>query len=202
MTKLGDLKRTGGIPTSALADAPVAGAPTTPLGQLRIARGEDAILPCLGPVYVQMLGHRQENQVESGVIAAMAEHRIPLTDIWVWTVDLERKARTLAFAIRARDDHAQPFGTVDEWLDMEDRVIFACYLRYGEIRDRLDPLAPSFTLNPERAKEIFEAFKKKDRDSLMSFGIDELASWLVSGDVPPSISPTPSSGSSGSSVAT
>ena len=196
MTKLADLKKAGGIPAKALGDAAAAVAPsTTALAQLGLVRGAEATLPVIGPVWIQLLGHGQDNQVEGGVIAAMAEHKIPLGDLWVWTVDLERKARTLALAVREPGDHSKPFGTLEEWIDLDDRVIFACSLKYDEIRDRLDPLAAAYTITPERAEALLDAFKKKDRNRLLCFGIDELASWLLSGAVQPSTCPTPSSGS-------
>lgn len=196
MSKLADLKKAGGIPSHALGTAaPPSTSPPSALAQLTLARGADAVLPVLGPVWIQLLGHGQDNQVEGGTIQAMTEHKIPLGDLWVWTVDLERKARTLAFAVREAGNHSQPFGTLEEWLDLDDRVIYACSLKYDEIRDRLDPLAGSYTITPERAALLFEAFKKKDRNLLLCFGIDELASWLLSGAVQPSTCPTPSSGS-------
>lgn len=194
MSKLGDLKRNGGIPSTALGDGSPPAPSTTALGRLTLARGAPADLPILGPAWVQLISHNQENQVEAGVIEAMTSHKIPLGDIWVWTVALERKVRTLAIAVRESADPTQPFGTLEEWQALDDRIIFACDLVYGAIRDRLDPLASSFTVADHRAAEILDGFKKKDRMHLLSFGIDELVSWLLSGAVQPSISPTPSSG--------
>lgn len=199
MTKLGDLKKSGGISSKALGDAAPIPADPGRLHGIRLARGEDAVLPILGPVWIQLLGHRQENEVEAGVLREMEQHKIPITNVWAWTVELERKARTLALAIRERDDHDKPVGTLEEWCDLDDRVIMACDLHYAATRDRLDPLASTFTVREDRAAEIFAAFKKKERMSLLSFGIDELVSWLLSGAVQPSICPTPSSGSTDAS---
>lgn len=202
MTKLGDLKRGGGIPAKAFGEPPATNPPSK-LSQITLARGEEITLPVLGRVWMQVLGHNQCNLVEGGVIKAMKNHDIPLSsDMWVFTVALERNARMLAYAVRDPDDTSKLFGTVEEWLEMDDQLINACGIRYGEVRDRLDPLAPNFEVNPERAKEITELFKKKEKMSLLSFGIDELVSWLLSGVVQLSSSPTPSSTNTESSSET
>ena len=197
MTKMGQIKQAGGIPASALApDEAKVKASATKLSAARgnAARGEDVTLPIFGSVYAEIIGHTKSNKVEADTLEAMTKARIPLTGGFAWSVDLERKARTLAFAIRDPDDHSKPFGDVDEWLDLDDDIIMACSLVYDDVRNRLDPLGAP-TLTKERAAEIMDAFQKKSRTLLLSFGIAELSAWLLSGDVQLLISPTPSSSS-------
>lgn len=196
MTKLGSMST--GIPAAAL---PKSEAPSgSKLSQIDFARGEEVDLPVLGHVWLQVVAHHQTNVIEGATLKAMRDAGIPVEQMFAYSVDMNRKARTLAMAVFeiTKDGKHVPFGTTEEWLNMvDDNVIYACHLKYDEMKDRLDPLAGGVT--EERAAEILMAMQKKSRALLLSFGISELVSFLLSSDVQQSMFPTRSSGSSESS---
>lgn len=198
-SKLGQ-RLTGGIPASALGKGdPAAAVPRASLLSTRTAaapaRGEYVTLPLIGRVYIQLLGHHVSNQVEGEVFEAMASAKLPPVPLHAWSYDMQRQARTLARAARDPDDHSQPFGPVEEWLDLDDDLLFACGRVYADVKERLDPVGAAF-LAPETADEITEAFKKKDASTLRSHGVVSLVSWLLSGAVQLSSSQTPASSTS------
>lgn len=192
-------KLAGGIPASALGkgDPAVAAAKASLLSRraATVVRGEDAVLPLFGPVYIELLGHTADNQVEAATFKAMADAGLPPVPMHAWSYDIQRTARTLAQAVRDPSNHAEPFGPVDEWLPLDDSLLFACGRVYNDVKERLDPVGVLF-LSPETADEITEAFKKKDASTLRSHGVALLVNWLLSGVVQLSSSPTPASSTS------
>lgn len=187
---------TGGIPPSALGKGdPQATAPRASLLSTRMdmsARGEEVELPMIGRVYMQLLGHQAANQVEGATFKAMEAAGLPPIALHAWSYDMQRQARTLAVAARDPDSRTEPMGTLEEWLALDDSLLFACGRIYQDVKERLDPVGTLF-LPPDTADEITEAFKKKDVSSLRSHGVVLLTSWLLSGAVQLSSSPTPAS---------
>lgn len=179
----------GGIPAGAVAAA----GQDTPLARWRSAgaRGEYVELPGIGRAFVRLVGHAESAQVESAVIAEMARLGIPFTPMWTNSINLERWARQLAIAVRDPDDHAKQFGTTEEWMGVDDDLLIAAGNIYQDIRQRLDPV--SDLLSDDDAKELVEAFKKKDGMSFMAAGVQRLSLWLLSTDALQLSSPTPKS---------
>lgn len=199
MTKLADRRYSGGIPASALAPSdPVAvAASATKLMAARqsVGRGELVDLPGLGPAWIELIGHSLSNRVEAATFKAMEAEGLPPVALHGWSYDMERYARTLAHAARDPDDptHQTPFGTLEQWRDEDDDVIFACSLVYKDVKNRLDPSGQDHPVTEEDADEMMSALKKKDGPALRRFGVSMLVSWLLSGAVQPSTSPTPAS---------
>jgi hypothetical protein len=199
MTRLG--QRSAGLPQAAFGEAGPAvagGAPKTRLGsRSEPARGELQDLPTVGSAYIQLVGHVVSNQIEAAVFKSMAEVGLEPTLNHAFSYDMNRQARILAHAAREPDDHSKHLGSVEEWLDLDDDVIFACSLRYKDVRNRLDPLGSEAKITEEDHILLRDAFEKKNASLLRSFGIATLTSWLLSGVVQLSSSPTPSSSSGG-----
>jgi len=208
VTKLGGRIASGGIPASALASddpmrasAPLATQRTKLAARLGdIARGEDVVLPVLGRVYIELVKHDVSSAIDGEVLHSMAAARLPATAGFSSDLEIERSARILARACRDPEDHSQPFGTVEEWTTrLDDDVIMACFLVYRDVRERLDPLA-SGVIQEDELAAVTEAFKKKERTSLLSFGVAMLTNWLLSGaaerQMCPIRSSTPTDGSS------
>lgn len=190
-------KFAGGIPASALPKGdPAAAAPRASLLATRVggapARGEEAVLPVIGRVYIRLLGHTVSNQVEGATFGAMAEAKLPPIALHAWSYDIQRTARTLAQAARNPENPDEPMGPLEEWIVLDDDLLFACGQIYKDVKERLDPVGALF-LAPDTADEITEAFKKKDASTLRSQGVALLVNWLLSGAVQLSSSPTPAS---------
>jgi hypothetical protein len=164
-------------------------------------RGEDATLPVIGPVWMELLGSAKSTEIAAAADREIAE--LGFTDGSAGAAirfEAARALRTLAAGVRDPADHGKAFGTLDEWRDLvDDQLLNACWQAYGEMQERLDPLERPLT--EEEFGAIEAAVKKKDGAVLRSFGIARLCAWLVSTADPPAISPTPSSSSSDSSSA-
>lgn len=197
MTEMGK-RRTGGIPADALRD-PVPPVKLTQMATIRprVARGEPVALPLYGEAWMQPLGSAAMEEVEAETFAAMAKRGLPPVDLHVGTYNLHRFRRILARAVRDAKDHDQPFGSLDEWGEESDVVLTICILLYKDVQGRVDPVTDP-QLTDEHAAAIIDAFKKKDFQELKSFGGVILASFLLSGAVQLSSSPTASSKSTDS----
>lgn len=196
---MGKRRMSGGIPASALQGDGQASAvrqTAMALARPRIARGEPVQLAPYGEVWMQVLGNAAKEEIEAATFRQMEAHGLPPTMLHVGTYNLHRFRRTLAMAVRDPKDHDEPFGTLEEWGDEIDDVLVAGIMLYKDVQARLDP-ATTPELTEEQADAILELFKKKDFEQLRSFGSGLLASWLLSGAVQLSSSPTPSSRSSG-----
>lgn len=186
MTRMAEQRaRSGGIPASALASPPAA-LPESKMAAARrgVARGEEAMLPVFGRVWIEVLGMSAGESIEAATFEHMESIGLKATVLHEGSYNLHRFARVLAEAVRVIDDptHQERFGSVEEWCDEHEAIIGLCIERYLEIKRRLDPsstIAPSET---ERAA-IEDAFKKKDSSLLRSFGAPTLTSWLLSGAV-------------------
>lgn len=192
-------RRDGGIPTSALG-APAAAVKQTPMAKARprIARGELVPVVPYGEVWMKVLGSTEMEDIEAATFRAMAAKGLPPIDLHVGTYNLHRFRRILAAAVRDPQNHGEPFGTLEEWGEEPDEVLSLAVAAYKDVKQRLDPVN-DVELTEGQAAELMEAFKKKDFQQLRSFGSVTLATWLLSGAVQPSNSPTPSSRNSESS---
>lgn len=183
----------GGIPASALGQ-PAAAAERSALSRRLdgVQRGDVVTLPLIGSVYLQLLGHTDSNQVEAATFKAMDEAGLPAINLHAWSYDVQRSARTLALAARDPEDHAARIGPLDEWLAIDDDVLFACGQAYKDLKARLDPFGGK-EIDPTIGEELAAAFEKKDRILMSYYGIGTLTSWLLSGALQLTPSPTPSS---------
>jgi hypothetical protein len=193
----------GGIPASALGEAtPVAKAAESLLSaRVRgMVRGELVDLPVLGPVWIQLMGHTASNQVESLVYKTMTGHGLQPEPSNAFSYDVQRYSRVLAQCALDPDDHKTPIATLEEWMGerdvvegfrIDDGLVFACGRIYKDVNDRLNPLAGGLT--PELAAAIRSDFEKKNWSRISLYGCDLLATWLLSGAVQLSSSPTPAS---------
>jgi hypothetical protein len=184
----------GGIPASALA-SPAAAAPERSVLSQRlegIQRGDDVELPLLGPVYLQLLGHTDSNRVEAGTFKAMEEEGLPAINMHAFSYDVQRSARWMALAARDPRDHSIRLGPLEEWVAIDDDVLFACGQIYKDLKARLDPFGAR-EIDESACAELAAAFEKKDRILMLSYGIGTLTSWLLSGALQLTPSPTPSS---------
>lgn len=181
----------GGNPSPAAQSLPPPVPIPTHLSRF-IARGEAVQLPLIGAAWIELLGAWASNAVESEVARAIAALELTSATREAMQAELERAVRTLARTVRDPEDHAKPLGTVDEWGALDPDVVSACWQTYGDVRERLDPLA-SIDLTPDERLAVQVAIKKKDANLLRSFGIAKLSAYLLSTDVPPPSSPEPSS---------
>lgn len=194
-------RMTGGIPAAALqGDPAAAGGRQTAMSKIRprIARGELVTLPLYGEVWMQIIGSQVMEEIEAATFRQMEAHGLPPVMLHLGTYNLHRFRRILAHAVRDAKNHDEQFGTLDEWAEEPDTVLAAGIALYKDTKARLDPTT-SAELSDEDAAEILDAFKKKDSEQLRSFGSATLVTWLLSGAVQLSNSPTPSSKSSDSS---
>lgn len=203
MSEMAKRRMSGGIPASALAaGAASVDAKPTPMAQARprIARGELVQLAPYGEVWMQIMGSQAMEEIESATFRSMEALGLPPIMLHLGTYNLHRFRRVLAIAVRNPDPmkHDEPFGTLDDWAEEPDDVLSAGITLYKDVKARLDP-ATSPELPEDQVADLIEAFKKKDFAQLRSFGSATLASWLLSGAVRLSSSPTLSSKSSDSS---
>lgn len=201
-------KLKGGIPPQAWSTPAPSPVESTPVPQdkldaldalLDARRGELVNLPVFGAVYMAIVPHDRLNEIESAVLQEMARLKIPaLPPFTDTTYELERKARILAAAVRRADDatHTTPLLSQEKWLKkVDDDLIAACFERYRDVRNRLDPIGIG-TLSDEDMALISDAFKKKDGTTLLSYGAIKLVLWLLTMDAQQPSSPTPASSAS------
>lgn len=182
---------------SKLAGAAHMAAPASPVSRplTRVVaagrRGELVTLPHLGQAWIELPGAVAWEELQIAVrnefVAAKLELDITTSDLW----ELKRARHTLARAARDPADHAAAFGTLEEWGELDPDVVNACWTVFGDVRERLDPMASPLTAEERLGIEL--AIKKKDARLLRSYGTQKLSSYLASTDGPQSTSPPPSS---------
>lgn len=163
-------------------------------------RGELVELPGLGQAWVRLLGADDSMDVEADVKRAMEDRGLAFSELTVLMWEAERAKQTLSRAVRSSEDRTRPFGTLAEWGQVDDPLITAAWQVYGDIRERLDPVA-SETISESVRAQIRNAWVKKNRTLLRSFGVSELATFLVTTEFPPETSPTVTSSDGDSSPA-
>lgn len=155
-------------------------------------RGEEVTLPVLGRVFVELPGARVWQEIEGAVRREMRRLEAPTEGIEGAAMrEAELALRVLAAAVRDPDDHAVPFGSLEEWGAVDNDVINLAWQAFGDVRERLDPV--SFPMSPDEMFAIAAVVKKKDPALLRTFGVVRLSLWLASMGDQLSISPTPSS---------
>lgn len=197
-TEMGKRKLTGGIPASAVASAAPAQQSAMAQRRVSIARGELVSLPLYGEAWMQILGNEAMEEIEAATFRAMQEKGLPPVDLHIGTYNLHRFRRILAAAVRHPVKHDEPFGSLADWAEEPDEVLAISIMLYKDVKARLDPVTNP-DLTEEGAALVLDAFKKKDYQQLRLCGSALLSSWLLSGAVQLSSSPTASSRSSDSS---
>lgn len=182
--------------------------PASPVSETRLRRtviggrrGELVDVPILGSVWLELPGARAWQEIEAAVRVEM--RRLEFGDLSLTNAaayEVEMAIRVLTQAARDPDDHSQPYGTLEEWGGLDNDVINYAWHVFGDVRERLDPIACELT--EDDAFAIQTAVKKKDGPRLRSYGVARLVAWLVTTADPPSTSPTPSSPSSESQPVT
>jgi hypothetical protein len=171
------------------------------LGRFRAlgSRGKLVTLPVLGPAWIELVSHDALNEIEGETWAEMERLRVPLAHVTSATFEADKTVRCLARAVRDPDDptHAKPFGTVEEWVQLDSDLVAAINLAYLDVRAELDPVGIAGgewgELSEDDRKAITSAVEKKNRMRLLSFGTVALSSYLLSMAAQREISPTNSS---------
>lgn len=157
-------------------------------------RGETVTVPELGVVRLELLGARAAQEVEAAVYRNMAALGIAFNTDTEARFELERAALTLSRAARDPADIAAAFGTEQEWLDLDEQIIFVAWTIYDDVRQRLDPHEDGLTDDDRALIEV--AIKKKEPRLLRLSGVVKLSAYLLSTADRPLTSPPPSSSSS------
>lgn len=173
---------------------------TSKLAELAHARqGETLRVAGFGMMRLEIVGSRDQQEIEATVQRIMRERGIALDRATSTVYELERAIHTLAIGARDPDDPRSPYGSLAEWEAINSDMILAAWDAYGDVRQRQDPIAVPLT-DDERA-DIEIAVKKKAPLLLRTFGLVKLCDWLTTTDVLPSTSPSPTSPSGESSSA-
>jgi hypothetical protein len=188
MTRLGDIRDAIAAPSTA-SGISVPRPLTRALAGGR--RGELVELPHLGKAWVELPGALAWEEAQAAARAEMTAAGLDLSMTTAELFEMKLARHTLARAVRHPDQHAEPFGTLAEWGEIDPDVINACWHAYGDVRERLDPVAVAVT--PEETAAIDSAIRKKNGLLLRSFGIAKLSAFLLSTEDQPPTSPPPSS---------
>lgn len=179
--------------TAQTAQATAAQPGATPLSRaLGSPRGERVILPVLGEVWIQLAGSDKLTEITSAVHAKMRELQLDPVPLNGEDFGAERTKHILAWSVRCADNHAEPFGTIEQWGTVDADVMMAAGQAYMDVRARLDPLANP-ALTDDECREILYAIEKKNAQLLMSYGVAKLSLFLLTTAAQPLSSPTPKS---------
>lgn len=154
-------------------------------------RGEEVTLPVLGRVFLELPGALAWQEIEAAVFRRLRELEAPDGIAGAAMREAELALRVLAASAKDPDDHAAPFGSLEEWGDLDNDLIGAAWHAFGDVRERLDPVAED--IGADDMVAIAFAVKKKDPVLLRTFGVVKLSRWLASMADQLSTSPTPSS---------
>lgn len=186
--------RLGKIAAAPTAAASSVSARPSRLSAVNGRRGEEVDLPVVGRVWLELPGAIRWSELEAAAHKATRELGHTEAIPYAYAYEAQVAVRALADATRELDDHDVKVGTLEEWGGLDNAVINACWHAFGDVRERLDPVAAPLSADDTHA--IAAAVKKNDAASLRAFGVVKLSVWLASTDVPPSTSPRPSSPSS------
>lgn len=178
-TKLEQLQASGRLPPPPSTPADAAAQSRLAKFQALGSRGEFVVLPLLGKAWIEIAGHELVNQIEAEVFGEMNRLGFQYNVITALTYELERAMRTLAACVRDPDDTTKPFGTLEQWRRVDDDIINACNLVYGDVRMRRDPIGVA-TLSEEDTAAILSALEKKNATELRSHGVATLSLFLLS----------------------
>jgi hypothetical protein len=157
-------------------------------------RGELVVLPHLGQAWIELPGALAWEETQIAARRELAAVELELTVGTAELLEMKLARHTLARSVRDPNDHAIPFGTLEEWGELDPDVINSTWQAFGDVRERLDPL--STPLSPADISMIDHANKKKDATLLRSFGIGKLSHYMLSTADRPPTSPLPSSSNS------
>jgi hypothetical protein len=102
-----------------------------------------------------------------------------------WNAELA--LQNLAIAVRCHDKD-EPLASAAEWRsDCDDDQIGALWIMYEDLRSRIDPLGKLEELSEADVSAMHDASKKKDADSLMSYGSRKLAAYAITTAAQPAI---------------
>jgi hypothetical protein len=158
-------------------------------------RGELVTLQWFGPMYIELVGNVEFTAIEAATAQRMHEQGFgPLSTMSAPQYSAEQARRVLTVAARDPNDRKLPFGSAEQWGELDTDLLSIAWQGYGDVRERLDPM--SVPLTEAEAIAIQSAVKKKDAAYLRTFGVVRLSAWLASTGGQLSTSPTPSSPSS------
>lgn len=141
------------------------------------ARGKLVEVPGLGPMYLRLIGVGDYIQVSADVDREMRAQSVELNVSTIDRFELARAARTLAIVARSADDHAEAFGSLDEWRSLDNDQLAAAWKVYSDLRDEMDPLnAP---LTDEDRHGLTRVIMKRDREALARFGTDRIVKFMI-----------------------
>lgn len=144
-----------------------------------------------------LVGNAAMLDIEGDVVKAMSERGLEQGIETQGEYELERRRRALAVAVRDPADTNEPFGSAEEWGDLAMPFLADAWRQYDDMVERLDPLAVP---QPEELRALIaEAISKKNEVALRSFGVRQLATYLLTTAAPPASSPSPPSSPSESS---
>lgn len=155
----------------------------------QVPRGEFVEMPLVGRVWVELVGEQAVDEIEGTTLAAMKAEGLEPIGLNMLSYDSCRTALTLAWAVRNPENKDERVGTAEEWRAIDIDVILACGLVYGDVRERLSPIALG-ALTKDQLDEIRLAVEKKNAMSLRSAGVVALSLYLLSTADPPAPSPT------------
>lgn len=172
-------------------------------GGAAIDRCRDIDIPRLGPAKLRLLRRREEEAVDVALASwaqKVAEERGASVDALIATgimpLAKRRVHETLAIAVRDPDDPDKPFGTLEEWAELDDDLLGELNVAYEDLREENDPIARPLT--DAQVEEIWAAIGKKNWNLLCACGARMLVSFLRTTGVrrPTSASPSASPGDS------
>lgn len=153
-------------------------------------RGEYAVMPLLGRVWIELPGEAIESEIEGAVFAAMKALDLAPIAINGPSYDAKRMAMRLAWAVRDPDNHAERVGTAELWSSRVDlHLLNACGLVLQDSMERLAPVQ-LHTLSQDDLDAIRLGIEKKNPKLLRSAGVAALSLYLLTTADPPANSPT------------
>lgn len=166
----------------------------TKLASLKVlsGRGEMVEIPLLGPAWIQLVPHRDRNEIEGEVYLELAALKLETNGMQHrLAFDASLAVRTLARAVRDPDDptHKTPFGTLEQWRELDEDIITAAWTVYADTRYRLNPL-DNIEITDQDLAGITLALQKKSAMLLRSYGVAKLSRYLLTTASQPASSTT------------
>ncbi len=191
MSKLSDRKVATGVSAPRVPSGTEAASALARAIKNGAQRGRDVELPGLGRAFCQLVGQRDAERIDIEVLRMLAEHELSLDVVTVNRAESAKATRYLAVSMRDPDDHAKPFGSLEEWQELDEYIITAAWHAYGDVAEQLDPMT-SDGITQQDMQTIRAAIAGKDWTLLRSFGVNTLSSYLLSTAEQQPIAPTQS----------
>jgi hypothetical protein len=115
--------------------------------------------------------------VDAAALTSLGAH-----EQWMY----ELAARVLAISVRDPKNVELALAPLDDWRGLDDDQIAALWQQYQDHEALIDPLGAKVELDEVEVAAILAASKKKDAATLMSFGSQKLATYLLTSADPPS----------------